>query len=260
MFFLTKGFFLCIISSLKTGRLHKKLLLLFLLITIPFILLADTGISEAGSRDRLIQNVVTAYGGKDTLSQIESIIVAGEVDSLLKKQKGVSRVTIKYPDRLRVETKLNGSHAVLIFEKNRGWKKTNGDFIEVKGPSLKAVLFSFRTIYPPLELLSEKNVISYLGLKKGFEVLEISDREKNRVTFYIDPETFLIKRAGVSIPFGRNTVEIEKEYGNFKSAGSVLYPYTVISYANGTKNIHSKVKEVLINSKLDDTIFKIDNH
>lgn len=122
------------------------------------------------------------------------------------------------------------------------------------------MLFSFRTINVPLELLSPKNDISYKGLKqrgdKIFKVLEISNRKNKKIVLYIDPQTFLIKRAKGFINLDNEITELEKEYGNFKKIDGILYPYSVISYARGLEKIFASVKEIILNPQLTDKTFE----
>ena len=167
-------------------KIYKKLILVFLLPLLVCFL--DTGIAAA-ERDALIKNIFEAYGGEANLKRIKSIIIDSKVKNLYKKIEGTRKVYIKYPDRLRVETKFKDSRDLLIYNNDKGWKNTGGNFIEVKGSFLDIIIFSAKTINPAYELLLEKNRIIYLGKHKRYdkiyEVLKVSDRENKELTLFL---------------------------------------------------------------------------
>lgn len=249
-------------KNLEMFRKYRKILLFFFLLALFFVSFMNNAIAfqKGVGKEVLIKNVLKAYGGEENLRNTKNMIINGEVNALYKKKSGTSRIYIQYPDKLKIEIRYRDSHEVLILNKDKGWKNIEGDFVEVKGPPLDVMLFSFRTINVPLELLSPKNDISYKGLKqrgdKIFEVLEISNRKNKKIVLYIDPQTFLIKRAKGFINLDNEITELEKEYGNFKKIDGILYPYSVISYARGLEKIFASVKEIILNPQLTDKTFE----
>lgn len=237
-------------------KIYKKLILLFLLPLLVCFL--DAGMAAA-DKNALIKNIFEAYGGEGNLKRIKSIIIDSRVKNLYKKAEGTRRVYIKYPDRLRVETKFKGSRDILIYNNDRGWKSIIGDFIEVKGSFLDTMIFSAKTINPPYELLLEENRIIYLGKHKRYdkiyEVLEVSDRKNKGLTFYIDPQSFFIKRAKTTIELEGKKTELEKAFTDFKKIDGILYPYSAVNFTNGLKTIQTDIKEIALNPHIGDELF-----
>ena len=252
---------MCMIQKIKMFSKYKKLLLSSFLLALFLFFFVCNGISfqKGVGKEVLVKNVLKAYGGEDNLRNTKNMIIDGEVNALFKKKRGTSRIYIQYPDRFKIEIRYKDSYEVLILNKDRGWKSVGGDFVEVKGPPLDVMLFSFRTINVPLELLSPENDVSYSGLKqrgdKIFEVLEISNRKNKKIVLYIDPKTYLIKRVKGFINLDNEITELEKEYGNFKKIDGIFYPYSAVSYASGSKKIFANVREIILNPQLTDKMF-----
>ena len=65
----------------------------------------------------------------------------------------------------------------------------------------------------------------------------------------------MIKRAAGLIKIGKETIKLEKEYGNIKKTGNYFYPFSVTSYANDTKNIEAEAGKVVFNREINEAVF-----
>lgn len=236
----------------------KKIFGLFLIATI--ILPAIFTNASAQTADDIISNHINAIGGKDILGKITSIYMEGAASVM--GNDFPTKVTILAGKGFKNETDVNGSDIIQCITDTSGWminpmagqteptvlpqdavKKGQGS-LEIGG-----MLYNFKEKGFTDSLLGQEKVDSSNAYKiklskPGFEY-----------TYYIDPSSYYILKADISIIGDGNTTTTSTTFSNYKKTDfGYVVPYTV-GVTNMGYDVTLNYTKIEVNQPVDPSIF-----
>jgi hypothetical protein len=240
-------------------RLGRYLMLLALLSL-------ASGTSFAVTVDELIARHIEARGGSERIKAIQSLQFSGKLEltgDLIAEFSLIRQ--IKRPDRVRVESTLQGLTSVRVWDGHEGWvisplfgrkdperisRDESKDLIEIAdidGPLIDSANKGYR--------------VDYLGT----EDLEGTEAHKLRVIandgdvqyVYLDPDYYVVIRIIYQRSVRGAQVETETDFGNYEKVNAVYFPFSIDSGPKG----EAKTQKIIIdkaeaNVPLSDTLFQ----
>lgn len=229
------------------------------------IVLITSGIfspSIAQTLDEVVAKHITAMGGADKLSKLQSIKITAEM-AVMNMTVPVT-TTIVQDRGFRSETNVQGKTIVQVIDRDKGWsinpmsgqdKATPLPDEMVKSLSAETDLtglYHYKEKGQTLSLIGEDNM-------EGAKVYKLSMTLKNgsKRMIYLSTDTFLILRTIAAVTVNGQDVQSRNTQSNFKMVDGIMYPFTseVETSAMPGTTMTMKITTLEINPKIDDTIF-----
>ena len=197
-------------------------------------MLATLLIAAAAHAD-VIDDVVNAYGGAEAWSKVKSFRQTGTVSSPMRPAPGDVTRTWTRPDKLTFEVVYPTSKETRVVDGDHGTQ--NGK--EAAGMGLAAMRLQAARLALPALLLDRRADVK---VRDG-NVLEVAIAPGLTVTMEVDAKTHRVVR---SVGKGEG-IEFATSYGDFRSVGGLLFPFSEENFANGTKTATTTLAKVEIN-------------
>jgi len=239
---------------------HSLLAIFFMSVFVQSVFAADTS-SEPERIQTLVAKIVAAYGGKKVIEETTSVSAIGDIEALMRQNRGSYELSFKRPRKLRVDIKYQRSSETRVLDGNTGYRGANDvSLSEVNGLSLVSMVYQYKHFDLPYGLLFGTYSIKTEGEKdldgKTGEVIHLSDTEGPPMDVYIDAETFHIVRVtGYFVAADGRTMALSSEFSNFKKVGDAVFPFKVINYAGGQRIAEIIMKYYKINLTIPDHLF-----
>ena len=211
----------------------------------------------------LVDRVIAAKGGYDTLSAIRTITAFTRAEMTTPAGPVLTETTtyLQYPDRVRVETKLPDADIVQVFDGRQAWVKDPNGVHEVPERLLPELTASF-----------ERDTIAALLAAKGGglrarllpdvietgdgrqHVLELSSANTEPLVFYIDPETALVTKQAY-VAGGPDRPLVEERFTDYRMVDGVQIAFTASISRGGQSVLERHVTEIRVNVPLDAALF-----
>ena len=184
---------------------------------------------------KLVDGVITTYGGAAAWKKVKAIHETGDVDAIgghatmtrTWESGRKLRVEIVYPDRTEVRD-LDG---------DRGTR--NGK--PVMGPPLDGMTLQWARMAIPALLVERRAQLRDLGTREGLHLIEIPLNDFLTITAAIDPKTFHIVRSASKGTGGGQTIEFVTEYSDLRKSDGLLIAFGEENFAQGTKTATTKL-------------------
>ena len=247
------GLFYYVTSSPK--KIKMKMLKHCLL-----LLTATAGLisARAQTADEIISKHIDAIGGKDKLSQINSVHIESTISAM--GNDGPSTINLVNGKGFRLESEINGQKIIQVFTDKGGWAinpfaggndaqpipddqyKAGRDQIDIGGP-----LFNYA---------SKGSKVELLGKEDSAYKIKLTNKDSVVTTYYIDPTTYYVKKSVQTMSMMGQDMEVTRTSSDFRKTDfGVVYPFALdISYG-GQFNITSTMKKIEFNKPIDPKIF-----
>ena len=239
---------------------HIFLIIFFMSVFVQSVFAADTP-SEPERIQTLVAKIVAAYGGGKVIEETTSVSAIGEIEALMRQDRGSYELSFKRPRKLRVDIRYQRSSETRVLDGNTGYRGANDvSLSEVNGLSLVAMVYQYKHFDLPYGLLFGTYSIKMEGEReldgKTVEVIHLSDTEGPPMDVYVDTETFHIVRVtgNFAADDGR-TMALSSEFSNFKKVGDAVFPFKVINYAGGQRIAEIVMKSYKINLAIPEHLF-----
>jgi hypothetical protein len=221
---------------------------------------AESPSNKAGAINTLIQNVMTAYGGKTAVENAKSVYASGTIRAFAFNDRGTYVRYFKRYRKLRVDIKYTRSSELRILNGKRAYESIDGAPLSmVTGDRYQAMEYQYRQLDLPYGLLRNPDEISYEGKAylKGVavEILSINNTEGPPMKVYIDAKTFQIIKVSGYFSVSRSTMALSAEFADFKKVDGTIFPFTIINYADGQKIAETSIRDYRINPEIGDSLF-----
>ena len=240
---------------------HIFLVIFFMSVCVQTVRAADHPI-EPERIQTLVAKIVAAYGGGKVIEETTSVSAIGEIEALMRQDRGSYELSFKRPRKLRVDIRYQRSSETRVLDGNTGYRGANDvSLSEVNGLSLVAMVYQYKHFDLPYGLLFGTYSIKMEGEReldgKTVEVIHLSDTEGPPMDVYIDAETFHIVRVtGHFAADDGRTMVLSSEFSNFKKVGDAVFPFKVINYASGQRIAEIIMKSYKINLTMPDHLFE----
>ncbi len=240
----------------------KKILFLSLLTAVTLSLF----ISPAYTQDTktIIDKIIDAQGG---IKLLESIMDSTSFASIEIPPMGVSgegTMYAKEPNMTRLDLEIMGMVIVQACDGETVWEINPQTGVPDELPENLAKVFKNSAFGNSAFLAPEKHGISY-GSKekeiidgKEYLLLERVYPDKYTITYYIDPETYLIYKTRQN-SFDEMQMEIVEEtiFSDYKKIKGIMTAHSLTIMRDGEEFAILTITEVEFNTGLKDSLFKI---
>jgi hypothetical protein len=195
--------------------------------------------ASASQLNRIVAAILDAYGGKDAVARVKSVVARGTIADFMKDRQGAYARYYARPQNLRIEIMPDQGGEVRILAGNRGWQGSADALKEARPVTIQSMIYQYAYLDLPMGLADNSYKVSYAGSQelKGrlAEVLEIEVKGAPRLRIFVDRESHLILRVASAFDMGMGASELSTEYEDFRPVGKVLFPFRLVNYAGGMK-------------------------
>ncbi len=211
----------------------------------------------------LVKRVIDARGGLDALRKVRTVVA--DAETTFQMERGTlssnTKTYVVYPDKFRVDAAVNGVETVLVYNAGTAWEKNPSGVRDLPPPMRDEMTASVRRdTIPMLIAAAEGRLTSRMLPEEGrdgrtLRVLEISGSQLAPVKLYIDPQNLIARQAfSVAGPDGRPVVG-EEAFSDYRPVSGIMVPFKAEVSRLGTVILSRVLKNVALNSALDDTLF-----
>ncbi len=209
-------------------------------------------VESQGERLKFILTAMfEAYGGRDLLAGVKTVVALGEIRDFSKDLQGGYARYYARPQQLRIEIMPELGGELRILAGNRGWRGSPATLVEVGQAPLQAMYYQYTYLDLPTGFVDSSYAVSYAGKRefKGREVdlLLVEPKVGPAVRIYVDPEKGLILRAAADFNMGIGSSELATEYEDYRPVGKLLFPFRLINYAGRTMLSIISLTDIQIN-------------
>ncbi|MGO9379100.1 MAG: hypothetical protein ACLPN1_02745 [Dissulfurispiraceae bacterium] len=240
---------------------HILLSISLMSVFVQIVFAADISTGPDGVQT-LVAKIVAAYGGEKVIKETTSVYAIGDIEALMRQDRGSYELFFKRPRKLKVDIKYQRSSETRVLDGNTGYRGANdGPLAEINGPSLLAIVYQYKHIDLPYGLLSGAYSITSEGKKdiNGtiVEIIHLSDTEGPPMDVCVDVETFhIVKVTGYFVAPDGRTMALSSEFSDFRTVGNTVFPFKVINYAAGQRIAETIMKSYKINLPTPDHLFE----
>ena len=231
---------------------------------------------QAGPEARaLLENVIAAKGGLDTLRGIKNITArtSTELPPPPAGARGQGRdneapvyaettTYLEYPNHVRIESKLPSATVVQVYDGARAWVKDPGGVHEVPEQGLTDVRLGLRRDTIAALLAAHEGSLNVRLLPdikdetgRMHRALELTGKDLDPMVMYIDPETSRITRQ-TYVAGGPGKPLIEERFADYRPINGVQIAFSATVRQGNETLIERKIVELRINDSLDPALFK----
>jgi hypothetical protein len=167
-----------------------------------------------------------------------------------------------YKDRIRIDQKSPTIAYALIFSEGNIWGIINKTIFTPRQDIARA--FNHQLWYSMESLLRYKengSTLRLVGKDKqmgvDLHVLELTDKEKHKMRFYISAKLFRVLWLEYEEPLTENGMPVKymRRFYNYRVAQGTLVPFRTVFYENGQQVEETEISTVTYGVKIDDLLF-----
>jgi hypothetical protein len=209
----------------------------------------------------LISKIIVAYGGEKVVENLTGIDAVGDINALMRQDRGSYELSFKRSRKLRVDTKYQRSFETRILNGNSGYRGTDEvPLAQVKDHRYLAMVYQYKHFDILYGLLKGYYSITWKGKEdyKGstVAVIHLIDQEGPPMDMYVDAKTYyIVKVTGYFIVGDGRATTLSSELSDFKKVADTVFPFKIINYVGGQKIAETNMKSYIINPAIPDTVF-----
>ena len=211
----------------------------------------------------LLRRVITVKGGLAALTRVRTVVA--DAQTTLRMEQGplmsLTRSYVAYPDRFRVDAKVNGADVVQVYNAGTAWVKDPAGVHDA--PTAMRADFSAsvqRDIIPLLLAAAEGRVSVRLLPDQGtgaaaLKVLELSSPQLRPVRLYVNEQMLVTKQSYETAgPDGR-PVRAEEAFADYQTVEGIRIPFKATLLRDGTPILDRILTRVIVNGPIDEKLF-----
>lgn len=242
-----------IMHALFSKYCLKSLVILLFLISLSYA-------ENTEDREKsLVSKIIDAYGGKEELAKVVSILAEGHIKNYFSNDEGTYFRYMKRERKLFVEIKYSRTAEKRILNGDKGYRGTTGKVSEVKGPPYDAMVYQYNQLDLPYGLIDGTFKVTYLRKDKlndtESDVLKLEDKYRHEIDVYVSAKDFLILKVIGTFKMGENKTSLGAEFKDYRKVDGLLLPYKIINYTDNAKISETEITKYSINPKIDDSIY-----
>jgi zinc protease len=220
--------------------------------------------SEGASAQALLDQVIAAKGGLETLRGVKTITAVTRAEATTAKGPLTVETTtfLEYPNRVHVETRLPGETVVQVYDGTRAWVRDGRGVHDVSDRMARDLETSFKRDVLGVLIAARDGTVRARRLpdvkddaNKVQHALEFSAVGLEPVVFYIDPQTHLVTKQ-VYVAGTGNQPLVEEMFSDYKLVDGVQIAFTARVRQGGQSILERRVTDIKINTPLDPALFK----
>jgi hypothetical protein len=204
----------------------------------------------------LLDEMVAEYGGGKNLEKLNFHRSVWDLEALMRGDVGTDTRYVVLPARLRVELRYSKSTEIRVLNGDQAFRSFNDSPAQIaSGPRLDSMKLQMMRLYTPLTLLERKGDLS-LTEDGTYKLLTLTDGTR-KVQYFVNPKTLRIEKVAGQLGVEGQVMEFLTEYSDFRKVDGVLMPHKEVKYAGGFNTAVLTLKEVALNEKFDEGIFRV---
>ena len=233
----------------------KKLLPLLLLF--PIILFSQ----KSPDLQSIIDRHAEVMGGKENWRNFKTHVIVHEME--VKGKKATSTLTMKMPNKFRIDFETEGSNRIKSYDGKEGWILLNNELKEMPEGEDKEMAEEAE-FYGELVLAQERgHQLDLLGKEKlnGKKVFKIKMTKSatDEQFYYVNAENYLLEMVSEhSEDVSWKGTEFKTTFDDYRLVDGLLFPFKMGLYANDELMRNYITTEIKVNVPVDDQIFNKD--
>jgi outer membrane lipoprotein-sorting protein len=227
-----------------------------------FFIFASSTTLVGQSAEEILEKMIDAQGGRETLEKIEDRTVAGTMEVVHMGTHGSVKIYWKKPNKRRTEFEMEGMTATHVYDGKTAWGVNPQTGKAMEMPPGTATTFKRQAL--EIEALLHPDDYGITYAYKGEEkvkdrdchVLEQTHSDGYKATLSVDAESYLpVKsKAKDRNPMGAE-VDAESFFSDYREVSGVSVPHKISMFHDGEAVMHFTISEVVFNSGLEDSLF-----
>jgi len=206
--------------------------------------------AAAADRGKLVDAVVSAYGGPPAVARLEAFRVDARVEAKMRNETGTARRDFRAPDRLRVEIAYPPGVEIRILNGTRGWRGDRSGVTPVDGLPKVAMVFQMLRSAVPWVFVHHRALVEDRGTRSdggaGLRLLGMRWSRELDMIFGVDEKTGrVILVEGTLQGTGDKTTIFGTQYSDFRRVEGVLFPFAEENFASGFHTGTTRVSSVV---------------
>jgi hypothetical protein len=211
----------------------------------------------------ILKRVVDAKGGLDALKKVRTVVA--EADTTFQVNgpplSSKTRTYVIYPDKFRVDAKVQGADVVQVFNGGNAWARDPAGVHDAP-PGMRDDFAASvrRDMIPLLVAAAEGKLTVRLLPDEGtggqvLKVLEIAGTGLPPVKLYVDSQSLVVRQSfQTPAPDGKRILA-EELFSDYRAVDGVQVPFRADVRRNGTLILSRTLTTVTFNTPLDETLF-----
>jgi len=225
------------------------------------------GLAPSALNSQTVQEVtgqmIAALGGRAALSAVKDITYTGSAEMVQYGMNGTITMYQKEPNKIRMDMGVMGMVITQAFDGEVGWftnpqTGTEDLMNEQQTADMKRQAIGNTALLAPEVLGITYELKPRETLEgKSYIVLDQVFKDGLRATNYIDPETFLTYKTrftGAAVSGMDPTSEVI--LSDYQKTGDILMANALTIYQGGLEFVRLKFSKIVVNSGLEDRLFK----
>jgi outer membrane lipoprotein-sorting protein len=220
---------------------------------------------QAQTVKEVLDKMIQAQGGRAALTAVKETVASGTMDMVTLGVSGGLTMTMKEPDKMRLDIEIMGMVLTQAYDGEKAWMinpQMGGTAQEMDAK--QTADFKRQALGNESILAPEKFGITY-ALKgrekikdKDYLVLEQGYQDGEKVTLYVDPDTYLLfKSRGKSTDQNGADVESETFMTDYRMEGGLMVAHAMSVYQSGAEFMRMNFTKVAYNTGVPDAFFKM---
>lgn len=211
----------------------------------------------------VLKRVVDAKGGLDALKKVRTVVAEADTTFHVNGPplSSKTRTYVIYPDKFRVDAKVQGADVVQVFNGGNAWARDPAGVHDAPPGMREDFAASVRRDMIPLLVAAAEGKLTVRLLPdegtggQVLKVLEVSGAGLPPVKLYVDSESLVVRQSfQTPAPDGKR-VQAEEVFSDYRAVDGVQVPFRADVRRNGTLILSRTLTNVTFNSPLDDTLF-----
>ncbi len=231
-----------------------------------YVLIVSLLVSPAYSQDAntIIDKIIDAQGGRKLLASINDSTAVATMELPQMGMSGLGTMYNKEPNMVRLDLDILGIVFVQACDGETDWGNNPSTGVTEEMPENMAKVFRNSAFGNSAFLTPEKYGISYESKGKEtldgkeYLLLERTYPDEYTITYYIDPESYLIYKFSQK-SFNEMQMEIVEEtiFSDYKKIKGIMTAHSLKILRDGGEFAILTITEVKFNTGLEDSLFKI---
>ena len=204
----------------------------------------------------LLRKVIQAHGGQKALLGLQRLSAMGTTKVITPQGtvEGVTRTSIEYPNRLRVDAKIAGEEIVQIYADGAGWLKDPSGIHAAPKPMLEDLRAA--VLRDPLALLRsavngslDAQALPEEGHKgRVLKVIAVNGVDQTPIRLFVDGQTGeLVKMVFETRSGPGGPTKVEELFEDYRKIDGIAIPFRASIVRNGRVILERRLTEVKIN-------------
>jgi zinc protease len=213
--------------------------------------------------DAILKRIVDAKGGLDALKKVHTVIADADTTFHVNGPplSSKTRTYVIYPDKFRVDAKVQGADVVQVFNGGNAWARDPAGVHDAPPGMREDFAASVRRDMIPLLVTAAEGKLTVRVLPEEgtggqvLKVLEISGTGLMPVKLYVDSQSMVVRQAFQTPGPDGKRIQAEELFSDYRAVDGVQVPFRADVRRNGTLILSRTLTNVTFNSPLDDTLF-----